>query len=890
MDKYFKIRKEFLNFVVQFRDQSLDQYFVTLLNVIVKNFDDVASCGTSGGKRAKLLYELIKEESQKLTNQLYKPSEDERQDEVASLIRLHTLQVEKFRGFSHKQNFFLEKQFILIYGANGSGKYSFCEALEFCLLGDVNEAHKKRLTVQDYIKNSDHAAYISPILTGVDSNGVLITVKSNYDLFHFCFIEKSRIDAFARISSHTPADQTGLISLLFGLEDFNNFVKDFTENIENYIPQESQKEKDYKIKLLEVENHKKNKASYEEELIKINDRKALIAKESKINESFNELNRFINGGETSVGRLREIKEAIQRDPPAKIEYKKSTILLQNAEELKLACSAFETRQEEFLRKINEINLADFYKTLLQIENDSLASCPACDTPLSQTIKNPFENARKKIQELQSVSQLQIDRDHAWNTVAEKTNAVVFDTKQLIDVLKKKNKAIGITLPKELLQTNPGISECYIYLSKLRMFIDDFISKKEALLVIETEFDKENVAFEQYQTQKQKLLEEQEQLTNLNVKISAIDAEEKNFKKLIQKAKDEIQAFESDNEQILKDIEIEKAQIEINIKFIEAYKQFREQLFSYKEKLPLTLSENLNSLIKEFYNEINKDDQEFEKLAEVVLPTRANEIIKIAFRDNPGKFVNALHVLSEGHIKCLGLSILLAKAVSSFFNILIFDDVVNAIDDDHRYRISELLFKNQHFQNKQILLTSHSEEFIKDVENHMFTKNECEKFIGKIIFNKRTRKRIEPSENSFNYLKKAEENFSESNKRDCLAYIRRALEVTSDHIWRRLINFENRKYNIEITLVMRHPSRKPDLMNVITGLRLFLPKLQNTQLNLIGEHLEWFEGLKTTGPRIWEYLNKGTHDETDKDDFDTTIVKQILEKAISLETIAKGKWN
>src|SRR5688572_27496569 len=301
MDKYFKIRNEFLHFVEQFRDQSLNQHFATILNIIVKNFDDVASCGTSGGKRAKLLYELIQEESQKLTDQLYKLSEDEESDEVASLIRLHTLQVEKFRGFTNKQNFSLEKQFILIYGANGSGKSSFCEALEFCLLGDVNEAHKKRITVQDYIKNSDHAAYISPVLTGVDSNGVLVTVKNNYDLFHFCFIEKSRIDAFARISSHTPADQTGLISLLFGLEDFNNFVKDFTENIENYIPQESQKEKDYKIKLLEVESHKKNKAFYEDELNKINDRKALIAKESKVKDSFSELNRFINGSEGSIG-------------------------------------------------------------------------------------------------------------------------------------------------------------------------------------------------------------------------------------------------------------------------------------------------------------------------------------------------------------------------------------------------------------------------------------------------------------------------------------------------------------------------------------------------------------------------------------------------------------
>ena len=61
---------------------------------------------------------------------------------------------------------------------------------------------------------------------------------------------------------------------------------------------------------------------------------------------------------------------------------------------------------------------------------------------------------------------------------------------------------------------------------------------------------------------------------------------------------------------------------------------------------------------------------------------------ITFAD--GSTSEALQVLSEGHIKILGLSILLAKAVHDNLNFIIFDDIVNAIDDDHRNGVADLL--------------------------------------------------------------------------------------------------------------------------------------------------------------------------------------------------------
>lgn len=129
---------------------------------------------------------------------------------------------------------------------------------------------------------------------------------------------------------------------------------------------------------------------------------------------------------------------------------------------------------------------------------------------------------------------------------------------------------------------------------------------------------------------------------------------------------------------------------------------------------------MNQLTKEFYNFINKDDNRFELIEKLELPSNAGDRIKIFFQDNPEFELDAMKILSEGHTRCLGLSILLAKVVHDKLPFIIFDDIVNAIDHDHRGRIRELLFDNLIINEKQIIITSHSEEYIKDIENKHFT--------------------------------------------------------------------------------------------------------------------------------------------------------------------------
>lgn len=138
------------------------------------------------------------------------------------------------------------------------------------------------------------------------------------------------------------------------------------------------------------------------------------------------------------------------------------------------------------------------------------------------------------------------------------------------------------------------------------------------------------------------------------------------------------------------------------------------LFDYKDQLPSKLVADLGELVVQLYNAFNRYDAPKDQLAGIKLPLVSGERIEIAYQSEPTKFFDALHVLSEGHIRCIGLSILLAKNLKTNSPLLIFDDPVNAIDDEHRKAIRETLYKDEFFKEKQIILACHGEEFLKNI--------------------------------------------------------------------------------------------------------------------------------------------------------------------------------
>ena len=120
--------------------------------------------------------------------------------------RLHQLEVGPFRGFMRQETFDLSHDITLVYGADGTGKSSFCEALELAMLGSISEAQAKRVDQRIYCNNARLRRHVAPVLSSWTAGGAQ-AVQPDEGEYRFCFIEKNRLDDFARIAARTPGDQ-----------------------------------------------------------------------------------------------------------------------------------------------------------------------------------------------------------------------------------------------------------------------------------------------------------------------------------------------------------------------------------------------------------------------------------------------------------------------------------------------------------------------------------------------------------------------------------------------------------------------------------------------------------------------------------------------------------
>ena len=216
----------------------------------------------------------------------------------------------------------------------------------------------------------------------------------------------------------------------------------------------------------------------------------------------------------------------------------------------------------------------------------------------------------------------------------------------------------------------------------------------------------------------------------------------------------------------------------------AYDRFLETLRSYRDQLPSQLMAGLNEAAKDLYNAFNRNDREEDKLSALYLPLTDDGKIEISFQGNPDVRVDALHVLSEGHIRCLGLAILMTKAKSIGCPVIVFDDAINAIDHDHRGGIREAIFESDHFTNTQLIVTCHSNEFIKDIQQHLPAqrRNGCQVYLLR-HHDGNYQPRVTGNIPSANYIAKARAAREALNDRDALAASRQALEMLSEKTWR-----------------------------------------------------------------------------------------------------------
>lgn len=307
------------------------------------------------------------------------------------------------------------------------------------------------------------------------------------------------------------------------------------------------------------------------------------------------------------------------------------------------------------------------------------------------------------------------------------------------------------------------------------------------------------------------------------------------------------------------------------------------LVGYTEELPGKLIADLGDLVVTLYNAFNRNDSPKDLLAAVKLPLAAGQRIEIAYKEEPEKFFDALHILSEGHIRCIGLAILLAKNIKTNSPFLIFDDPVNAIDDEHRSAIRETLFKDDFFKEKQIILACHGNEFFKDTHQLIGKKaaqeSESYKFLPQVGEN---HVQVSSFKRPANYVLAASELLKEAEYRDALMSSRRALEYLSEKAW---LHYGKHcdKADALISVSRRAPNAPWDLRQLVDNLRTKFKKT-NAEIPNKAEIIDVLETLLGPNGQVppWLYLNKGTHEENDREEFDHVVVGTIVESLEKLD--------
>ena len=391
-----------------------------------------------------------------------------------------------------------------------------------------------------------------------------------------------------------------------------------------------------------------------------------------------------------------------------------------------------------------------------------------------------------------------------------------------------------------------------------------------------QLEQSDLSIDQLSQQRGVKQQELVKLRGLADQIIRLQTQRQTILQAIKSAENDIATFAIKNEKLIAEVELEKATLVENMTISSAYSTFVSRLNAYRKGLPQKLVSDLGELVVSLYNSFNRNDSPHELLASVQLPLSQNQRLKVSFTNEPTKYFDALHILSEGHIRCIGLAILLAKNIKERCPLLIFDDPVNAIDDEHRESIRRTLFEDDFFKGSQIILACHGEEFFKDIQNLLTVKQAKESntfsFLPKI---EEQHTRVDFNCSPRNYIIAARSHLDRMEIRDALSKSRQALEsLAKGKLWQ----YVNRHGDGNLSIKLRTAKAPIELRNLSDQIKSKVNNGGFTDINK-GSVLTPLNRLLLAGrngeSREWYYLNKGTHEDEDRPEFDRNTVHEIV---------------
>lgn len=849
------VHKEYGRFLQWLRDAQASEDARRIAKIVHANLDTIIPTVNNGGQRATTLTPILRRDLAGTTDVI---EETPANGAAAPLpwTRLKKLSVGPFRGFRREEQFDLSKNIVLFLGPNGSGKSSLCEAIEFALLGYVEEATAKRIEDLDGYFNNFHAGeHVAPRLwsAGAD-DGVL--VEPNPEPLRFTIIEKNRIEGFARLAARPPAQASALIAALFGLDGFNSFVGNFTGDLDSRLRLATPKAGELALKNAALETARLKIKGNGAALQVFNEEQEALAHGFEAGLTWALLLERL-GLHGKDGRLQQIHAALQEQLLALSEADASGVAMLR----KSLRSHLKNRTQSAANlagRAEQVSFLELYRAVHALQGEH-AACPACETPLDNVTRNPFEKAATGIELLRDLAQLQQEQ----RDLAEKCTQV---SKWLRDQLKTAHRFRPFTGDDmaDLVQWIEQEEEVPVWTTVLMT-----PAIWRAVLRHIRALEDRDAGIRHRQNQRALLQAEVEQLEEVREQVEELRTRRRLHDAHVVEEQAKIDGFAEANAELIAEVGAEATALELEVRIQVSYEHYLTALRAYRDGLPAGLLADLSDTTKELYNSFNPQDHANDILADLTLPQRGGERIMVSFAGTPAKSHDALAVLSEGHLRCLGLAILLAKNIKLNLPLLVFDDAVNAIDHDHREGIRDTLFGDARLREKQMVITCHGNEFINQVQQRL-GQGASALYILKHHDGDHQPRVFGGTDR--HYLRRAIERLENNDERQALASSRQALENLTAKTWKSLTN---RDADLgQLNLLLRGPTGEPELRNLVDG----LSKAVATgieQARLPGE--AWAQRQEAFTELLqlpWRYLNKGTHD-GDGEDFEIAIVQGMV---------------
>lgn len=647
------------------------------------------------------------------------------------ISKIKSLQVKDFRGFGSDFNnddkgvlIEFDENNTIFYGPNGCGKSSLCDALEYKLTGQVREAVRRNRRVNEFIKRigSSTSPSISVSFFDSEMDGEKLS-DDEKKYYSQAFIEKNRIQEFSLFGSKdTGIRKEQILSILIGMDDLSDLAKSFvqTPSFRSNLLSFKRNIEANKILTLNSSNVSNStlRKSYED---------SISLEKSKADKILSKSSTIIADLVTELDRIKNEIKLLNDDT---LSLSSNSVYPQTQKEFEDSIQSVEnslTKYDHLIRKIvaakTELSFSNLYTAIGELKAVVTDTCPACDTPLTKVLRNPFSKASEELLKLKGIKELEEEFEIHKTVLEESLKSLELLHKNLIS-----NTTSSATLKSYIPDGTILISKLPPYSIETREIIDEALATaKKEILTLGNYFTEVDSIY-QKQIRKLSIIQSNnEKVISLNERKNLVEAIKNNWQDsqtkldgvnialgtyITELGKLNAQKIEEDNYNNFID------------SLIEIYSKFFTEFQSFKDLEFQTRFGKLESEIAAFYTQINKHDSEHETVEFFKINTSDSDY-KIEFKNKFSTIIEDASIkFSEGHLRSLGLSILLANAKITSLPFIIFDDVVNAIDSDHRANIIEMMVNDSYLKDVQQIISTHDrlywERFSIENQNKKFS--------------------------------------------------------------------------------------------------------------------------------------------------------------------------